>query len=289
MSTIQKIKNQREETTQSKDVSSKSNVKKNNWSGFGSSLAGNFLNLFIMVILGGNLIFAIRNMGLERYLPTNTQQKPYNVQNIQSLFKSFPYKKISNPQSLEQKMQNWLANTIQGSWVFNRGMFQEVFNGMNELTNVQFPSMENTERRMKMERWAKVAIESIFFVFSPILLLLLAFLAGTFGFFSTILNGYKSANGFIHKLFGLTGGYFLAFALSTLQFFWAISLIVFKPFTINLEHVFKTVKDFKGLIMFLSILFILSSAMSNLSQGINIGLVIGLIVLFGGTILAKLF
>jgi hypothetical protein len=40
--------------------------------------------------------------------------------------------------------------------------------------------------------------------------------------------------------------------------------------------------------MFLSILFILSSAMNNLSQGINIGLIVGLIILFGGTIISKI-
>lgn len=287
MSTIEKIKNQRLEKEKNNSEKKSSNV--NNWGGFGASLAGNLLNLFIMVILGANLIFSIRNMGLEKYLPTNLQEKPYNVQNIQSLFKSFPYKKNVNPQSMQQRIQNWFADTIQGSWASNRGMFQELFNNLNEMTRIEFPSMENTERRMKMEKYGKIVIDSIFFIFSPLIIFLFASLAGIVGFFSTILNGYKNANGFFNKIFGLCGGYFLSYITSFLQFFWAIGLFVLKPFTINIEHLFKTVKEFKGLIMFLSIVFILSSAISNLNNTINIGLIIGLVVLFGGTIISKLF
>jgi hypothetical protein len=284
MSTIQKIKEKKENTAnpekQKKDT--------NNWSGFFSSLLTNFINLIILVILGGNLIFCIRNMGIEKYLPTNLQVKPYNVQNEPSLFNSFPYKKVLNPQSYEEKIQNWFADTLQYSWSFNRGMFQEIFQGIKQMTDIQYPNMENVKRRLQMENLTKLVVDSLLFVFSPIILLFLSILAGFIGFFTSIFGGYRNTKGIIHNIFGLTGGYFMSFVVSFLQSIWAFGLIALKPFTINIEHVFKTIKEFRGLILFLSVVFILSSAMNNLSQGINIGLIVGLIILFAGTIISTI-
>jgi hypothetical protein len=286
MSTIQKIKEKKENTVNPEK--SGKNKDTNNWSGFFTSLLTNLINLVILVILGGNLIFCVRNMGIEKYLPTNLQVKPYNVQNESSLFNSFPYKKVLNPQSYEENIQNWFAETLQYSWSFNRGMFQELFQGIKQMTEIQYPNMENVKRRLQMEKITKLVVDSLLFVFSPIILIFLSILAGTIGFFTSIFGGYKNTKGIIHNIFGLTGGYFMSFIVSFLQSIWAFGLIAFKPFTINIEHVFNTVKEFRGLILFLSVVFILSSAMNNLSQGINIGLIIGLIVLFGGTIIAKI-
>ncbi len=285
MSTIQKIKEKKENANPEKTSKNKNT---NNWSGFFTSLLTNIIQLIILVILGGNLIFSVRNMGIEKYLPTNIQAKPYNVQNEPSLFKSFPYKKALNPQTFEEQIQNWFAETLQYSWSFNRGLFQEIFQGIKQMTEIQYPNMDNVKRRLQMENITKTVVDSLLFVFSPIILLFLSILAGFIGFVTSIFGGYKNTKGIIHNVFGLTGGYFMSFVVSFLQGIWAFGLIAFKPFTINIEHVFNTIKEFRGLILFLSVLFILSSAMNNLSQGINIGLIIGLIILFGGTVISKI-
>lgn len=289
MATIQKIKERKQQETNNANANNKPTKKTNNWAGFASSLGMNILKLIILTILGGNVIYIIRSMGTEKYLPTNLQQKPYNLQGVSSLFKAFPYKKITNPKTMEENIQNWFAETIQYSWVTNRGIFQELFNGLQESTNIEFPSMENVQRRVKLEKWMKIAMDSLFFLFSPLLLMMMAFLAGTIGFVSTIVGGFKSADGFFHKIFGLFGGYSLAYIISFIQFLWAFVFIVFKPFTVNIEHIFKTIKEFKGLLLFLFIVFVLSSSMQYLSQGINIGLIVGLVILFGGTVVSYLF
>lgn len=286
MVTIQEVKEKRKKLA---NKNKKPEKQGNNWYGFASSLGSNILNLIVIVILGANLIFSIRNMGLEEYFPTNTSLKPYNVSNISSLFKSFPYKEVKNPETTQDFVQNWFAKTMKYSWSFNRGIFQEVLKGINDLTDVSFPNMKNVERRMKMEKYAKKAVESIFFILSPFIILLLGFLAGTIGFISTILGGYRNTEGFFNNVAGTVTGYFLAYTVSTVQFFWGMLIIALKPFTINLVHLFKTVKEFRGLIMFLFIVFVLSSAMNNLSQPINIGLIIGLIILFSGTIISRIF
>lgn len=265
-----------------RDMKNRGQTKENNWSGFFNSILSNIINIIIITIIGSNLLFAMNNMGTEQYLPTNPNAKPYYTQDVPSLIKSFPYKKTIPPQNLVENLQNWFATNIQDNWIFSRNLVKEALNNMQETTQTRLSNFSIGSNYTKF-------IQAIYFLFSPIILILLMFGVSVVGFFASMYNGFKYSDNILYKLFGLAGGYNIGIFTSFLQSIWFLFFIIIKPFTIQIKHIYNTVKDFRKLLMFLFVVAIVSSSFANLDKQINYGIVIGLIFLFGGTIISKVF
>lgn len=263
--------------------------KENNWQGFGMSLLKGIINLVILVILGSNMIFSMRNMANDKFLPINIFAQPYNVPPNTPFIKAFPYIFVKNPTTYVHYIQNWFAKTMQYTWVFIRGFMRGSFNALNEITNISMNDMQDPNNKMSSEYILRYIIESSVILFSPLILIFISILVGSIGFFSTLAGGFFSPQGFINKLFGLGGAYFLSFIVSFLQGIWALFFIAIKPFTISLSHFKPILKKFDTLFLLCFLFIFLNASFSNLVNEINIGIVVGLIFLFGGTILRSLY
>jgi hypothetical protein len=260
-------------------------TKENNWAGFFTGIIKNVINLILITIIGSNLLFAINNLSLEKYLPTDPNISPYNVNDVQSAFKAFPYKKVNNANSYFELIQNWFANTVQDNWIFSRNAVKEIFNNLRQLSNPQLFGIPIN----KYTQHFSYIMDSIIFLLSPIIVIFLMFIVSIVGFIMSMYNGFKQSNNIIYKLLGLMGGYNIGIVTSLLQMLWFIGFIIFKPLIVNFSHLFTSIKKFRKLLMLLFAVSILSASFSNLDNTINIGIVIGFLMLVITPYISKMF
>jgi hypothetical protein len=274
------------ELKKKQEMKKRGQTKENNWSGFGTTLFQNIINILLITIIGSNLLFSIRNFGLEEYLPTDITKQPYNVQGISSPIKTFPYSKNDNPINITSKLQNWFATTIQNNWIFSRTAVKEILNNLKDLAN---PDIMKFSPSPTISNYYKYTINSIIFLLSPIISILLMFIVSIIGFFVSMYNGFKQSDNILNKIMGLFGGYNIGIITSLLQSVWLLGFLLIKPFVVKFNHIIDSVKEFRKLLMFLFVVSVLSASYSNLDKQINIGVTIALLVIFGYPLIKKLF
>jgi hypothetical protein len=274
------------------------------WSKFAKSIGLGALHLLIYMYIASSVVYSIRNLGTTEFFPDNPNAPPYvsgaTIVNGKRVVKNvgFPYGFYDKNEP--SSILNYVINIIKHSWVTERKVTKSVLNVLNEgftmLDHYDFGTMDpkNVERIKKI---GYKIISYIYIILGPYIILPgLVLLSGITGYISMVIAFVTKAPDLITKLIALmTILLFILFispivsSMNFIQGFYTFVILAFMPLLKDYKHLFKFFGEYSGFISFLFILMIISSSNSYLPREVTIGLMVGVLFLFGGPILHFLF
>lgn len=301
--TIDKKKNERMgiETDKNGDNSKPRGIE---WGNFAKSVGFGALHLLIYMYIASSVIYSIRYLGTSEFFPENPNAPPYvsgtTIINGKRVMKNvgFPYGFYdkSNPTSLK----NYAVNIIKYSWTTERSVIKSILNSLNEgfnlLDHYDFGTMDpaNIERIKKI---GNKVISYIYILLSPYLILPgLVFLSGLVGYIAMTIAWVTKAPDLFMKLFALATLLLFIFfispflsAMNIIQGIYTLVILAFMPLLKDYKHLFKFFGEYGGFISLLFILMVIHSSNKYLSSEITIGIIVGILFIYGGTIIHFLF
>lgn len=268
-----------------KDKSSKNsspNSKKNDFYGFFKSLSLIVFFLLIWTFVSSGIIANIQHYNRSPYLKTS----------VEAIRKGFPLQ----GELVQQKgdFMDWLMNTVAMTFSKNNSIMVELLQYFNDGFSViqgkrAANSGENNIQNQLLDKSLEQGIMSVYYLFSPLILLGLPFLGYVIGFFGLIYNGLINGGlltgDLVNKIFGF---FVFLFGLPVLtgvyEFFGNSFYMIFNSYNVlksgvQLKNVANIIRQNVQLIMFIFTIGVIISAFKNLSNSASIGITVGFIII----------
>jgi hypothetical protein len=301
LNSIDKKKELKENTNEDGSVKKTNKVE---WGKFALSVLGNALHLLVYMYIASSVIYSIKNLGTDEFFPTDPKKPPYvsgyTTFNNKQVYKNvgFPYGFYdkSNPSSL----LNYVVNIIKYSWTTERSVTKSLLKALNEGFNIldhyDFGTMDSSSVDKIKQVGVKV-ISYIYIMLAPYVIMPgLVFLSSLSGYIAMVIAWVTKAPDMILKLLAvMTILLFVIFIspifsiMNFIQGLYTFVILLFMPLLKDYKHLLKFFGEYSGFISLLFIIMVISASNSYLPKEVTIGLVVGLILMYGGTILHFLF